>query len=225
MSYSDRPKGGGGGMTVGSSVSGAENLAILRVDSSGNLEADADKLSLDNSGRVSINRASPLTSMHGGNYPLLQVHGSTANDTLLIGLAQNAVNGTGAFAASANSGATVKLLAYALASGGSGIRSNAATAALTADKPIQIYTTGANDLPLGTNGVERAHIDASGNVVVGTAALATTATDGFLYIPTCAGTPTGAPTAKAGRVPIIFDTTANKIWVYDGAWLQTVALT
>jgi hypothetical protein len=50
-------------------------------------------------------------------------------------------------------------------------------------------------------------------------ALATTATDGFLYIPTCAGTPTGVPTAFTGRVPMVYDTTANKFWIYrGGAW-------
>lgn len=67
-------------------------------------------------------------------------------------------------------------------------------------------------------------VDDLGNVVTSQAALATNATDGFLYIPTCAGTPTGTPTAKTGTVPIVFDTVANKIYVYDGAWIGTSAL-
>lgn len=67
-------------------------------------------------------------------------------------------------------------------------------------------------------------IDNSGNVELGTAALATTATDGFLYIPSCAGIPTGTPTIKTGRVPLIFDTTNNNLYVYDGSWIG-VALT
>lgn len=61
-------------------------------------------------------------------------------------------------------------------------------------------------------------VDANANVVVSTAALATNATDGFLYIPTCAGTPTGTPTTLTGRVPIIFDTTNDKLYVYRGGW-------
>jgi hypothetical protein len=65
----------------------------------------------------------------------------------------------------------------------------------------------------------------AGSTVVGTAALATTATSGFLYVPTCAGTPTGTPAGFTGTVPIVFDTTNNKIYVYDGAWLSTAALT
>jgi hypothetical protein len=65
----------------------------------------------------------------------------------------------------------------------------------------------------------------AGSTVVGTDALATTATSGFLYIPTCAGAPTGVPAGFTGTVPIVFDTTNNKLYVYDGAWLSTAALT
>lgn len=58
------------------------------------------------------------------------------------------------------------------------------------------------------------------SVVIGNAALGTTATDGFLYIPTCAGTPTGVPTGFTGRVPLVYDSTNKQFWIYDGAWLQ-----
>ena len=70
-----------------------------------------------------------------------------------------------------------------------------------------------------TNNIERFRIDASGNVRVGTAALATAATDGFLYVPTCPGTPTGTPTAITGLVPIVVNSTNNKLYFYSGgAW-------
>mgnify|MGYP001605044695 FL=1 len=66
-------------------------------------------------------------------------------------------------------------------------------------------------------------IDNKGNVILGTAALATTATDGFLHVPSCAGTPTGTPTAYAGRVPHVFDTTNGRpYWYYGGAWHYAV---
>ena len=70
--------------------------------------------------------------------------------------------------------------------------------------------------------------DQLGNVVVGngTAALATTATNGFLHVPTCAGLPTGVPTLFTGVKPIVFDTTNLKICVYTGGvWIKTAALT
>ncbi len=62
-------------------------------------------------------------------------------------------------------------------------------------------------------------IDQKANLVMGTAALSTGATDGFLYVASCAGTPSGTPTAFTGRVPIQIDTTAGKFWAYyGGAW-------
>lgn len=72
----------------------------------------------------------------------------------------------------------------------------------------------------GTAMSQKMRISGLGSVVIGNeAALATTATDGFLYIPTCAGAPTGVPTAFTGKVAMIFDTTNNKLYIYDGGWL------
>lgn len=50
--------------------------------------------------------------------------------------------------------------------------------------------------------------------------IATTATDGFFYIRSCAGTPTGVPANDAtGRVPLVYDRTNNKLYVYNTAWV------
>lgn len=57
------------------------------------------------------------------------------------------------------------------------------------------------------------------------AALLTSATTGFAYLPTCPGTPTGVPTGTpVGTLPAVYDTTAHKIWVFDVAWKATAAL-
>jgi|694.fasta_scaffold70233_4 hypothetical protein len=79
---------------------------------------------------------------------------------------------------------------------------------------LAFYTRGSD-----TN-AERMRIDSSGNIIAGaSAALATTATNGFLYVPTCAGTPTGTPTAVTGMAPIVVNTTNNKLYFYSGgAW-------
>jgi hypothetical protein len=82
-----------------------------------------------------------------------------------------------------------------------------------------LWYTGNNSMVFGTNNSRRMEIDGSGNVMAGGASLATTATNGFLYVPTCAGVPTGTPTAKTGYAPIVVDTTNNRWYFYSGgAW-------
>jgi hypothetical protein len=55
-----------------------------------------------------------------------------------------------------------------------------------------------------------------GTTIVGADALATTATDGFLYVPTCAGVPTGTPTSQGSTAPIVIDTTNHRLYFYSG---------
>lgn len=65
-------------------------------------------------------------------------------------------------------------------------------------------------------------IDSKGNLVCNTGAISASATDGFLYLETCAGSPSGTPTSYTGRAPLIYDTTNNKLWAYNGAWKGVV---
>ncbi len=81
--------------------------------------------------------------------------------------------------------------------------------------------------PAGTTGttqntlVAGLTVKGTGSVVLGSAAIATNATDGFIYAVSGAGTPTGTPTAFTGRVPIYVDTTNSQLWLYlGGAWKQ-----
>lgn len=78
--------------------------------------------------------------------------------------------------------------------------------------------TAADEAAACTNGLSRMNWDANGNTVCGTAAIATNATDGFFYIATCNGVPSGTPTTKTGRVPMVYDTANNDFYVYNGAW-------
>lgn len=73
------------------------------------------------------------------------------------------------------------------------------------------------------SGADAFAVAKNSNVVIGSAALATNATDGFLYIPTCPGAPTGTPTSHAGRAPLVYDSTNNDFYVYNGGW-KKVAL-
>lgn len=64
--------------------------------------------------------------------------------------------------------------------------------------------------------------DTTHTALVGAGALATTATSGFIEIPTSAGAPTGVPISHTGFAPMDYDTTNHKIWFYDGGWKGVV---
>jgi hypothetical protein len=93
------------------------------------------------------------------------------------------------------------------------------------DKKIRMESANSFYLALGHAGTTYLKVMNLGSVVVGRGApYSTTATDGFFYFPACAGTPTGTPAAIAGSVASIYDTIANKLWMYNGSW-RSVALT
>ena len=72
------------------------------------------------------------------------------------------------------------------------------------------YVAGAIKTPLIVEG---------SNCLAGLPSLATTATEGFLYVPTCAGVPTGVPVTVTGRAPIVVNSTNNQLYFYSGgAW-------
>jgi hypothetical protein len=60
--------------------------------------------------------------------------------------------------------------------------------------------------------------DVNKNVTIGNGALAVGATDGFIYLGTCPGIPTGIPTTKTGRTPLIIDSVNNKVYFYNTTW-------
>lgn len=70
--------------------------------------------------------------------------------------------------------------------------------------------------------VEALRITAKQNVLLAKGAPGTGATDGYPYIPSDAGAPTGVPTANAGFAAMKYDTTNHKLWVYDGGWKGVV---
>ena len=70
--------------------------------------------------------------------------------------------------------------------------------------------TGFNDLMLQPDG---------GSVAVGFDPISTSATTGFLYIPTCAGVPSGTPATIGSLAPMVVDTSNNRLYVYiSGSW-------
>jgi hypothetical protein len=58
----------------------------------------------------------------------------------------------------------------------------------------------------------------NGNIVVGAAALSTSATYGFLWIPSCAGAPSGSPSAPyTDAAAMVVDTTNSRLYIRVGS--------
>jgi len=96
--------------------------------------------------------------------------------------------------------------------------------AFTNDNASGMYRPATNTLGFSSGGVLSLTLDGYGAVVCGPAALGTTTTDGFFYLRAMAGAPTGVPTAYTGRVAATYDSTNNKLYIYNGAW-KSVTLT
>lgn len=94
-----------------------------------------------------------------------------------------------------------------------------------ASAAISGVSIGASDLSLLRQAANFLRVsDGSGgvaNLCVANAALATSATKGFIYIGSCAGTPTGVPaTIPTGQIPVVWDSSNNLLYAYDGGWIQ-----
>jgi hypothetical protein len=84
---------------------------------------------------------------------------------------------------------------------------------------ITLFGASSFAVQTGGNAVDYLNLDGNGSATIGAGSLATNAVNGFLYVPTCAGVPTGTPTAKTGYAPIVVDTTNNRWYFYSGgAW-------
>lgn len=65
------------------------------------------------------------------------------------------------------------------------------------------------------NGTLGLTLDSGSSLITGTAALATTTSAGFIYVPSCNGVPTGTPTAYTGRVALVYNTNNDTLYGYN----------
>jgi len=93
------------------------------------------------------------------------------------------------------------------------------------------YNGGAASITAGSGGCSlsgsnNGSLTVNSNIVVGFAALASTATSGFLWIPSCPGAPTGSPVSPyTNAAALIVDTADNKLYARVGSTWKSVTLT
>jgi len=101
-------------------------------------------------------------------------------------------------------------------------------------------TTGSNNILIGTTSAVDATTSGQTNYIniggtyqgydtthtalLGGGSLATTATGGFVEIPTTSGLPTGTPVSHSGFTPLVYDTATNTIYAYNSTWQNTSPL-
>lgn len=208
-----------GGAYAALAVSGFTAGSVIFAGSTGTLAQDnANFFWDDTNNRLGIGLATPLHPLH--------VRGSSASTTITSAI-ENAADGTGAAAAlNILSGASPTLIGSII---GYGSTFTSSGAAIAGSLRIQVDTLGGIVLnatdsfgevffftggSLSTN--LRLRVDGDGNIVPGTAALATTATNGFIYNQTAAGTPTGTPATYTGRAPTVWDSANNILYLFSG---------
>lgn len=73
----------------------------------------------------------------------------------------------------------------------------------------------------GTDIVRFVPVSGDVNTVLSDGALATTATDGFVYFPSMAGVPSGVPTGYTGTIPLVVDSTNSRLYGrIGGSWVN-----
>lgn len=202
-----------------SSINGAAYVNQLTVTSAGVLTATGNIVT-NNNASVAGNLAATRVICGGNTTTTINIRTTNAGSNIAAPFIFD--NGAASGAVAIAYTATEQLAFIAGNSGGANRIVRAAiqitnltnTAASEAGDMIMLTQSG------GTAISQKMRISGLGNIVAGAeAALATNATNGFLYIPTCAGTPTGVPSAYTGKVAMVFDTTNNKLYIYNGGWL------
>lgn len=157
---------------------------------------------------------------YGANVIGVSINGSyaaqfDASGHLLIGTADDGVSGANSLtvAAAGDCGITIR---SGSANVGNLYFSDSVTGTGEYDGFVK-YNQNTQTMTLGTASVNRMTISSTGNIYPSTTP-STTMTDGFFYMPSGAGVPTGVPTSVSGYLPFYYDSTNNYIYVYNGAW-------
>jgi hypothetical protein len=172
------------------------------------------------------NSALTVGTTGSGNPSVISIYGFKSTNGPSQVQTANGSNGNAAYAAfvAVNDSATASTFLVTRGTGFSTTGLSVASGSeIVSTNNLVLWTINSNSIIISAGGQnnEGMRVDNNKNVTIGTAALATNATNGFIYIPTCAGAPSGTPTSKTGRVPMIYDTTNNNFYIYNSGWKKT----
>lgn len=212
-------------LPAASSFSAGQCLTVL----DGNGHAGSNAISVARAGSDTINGSASAQSI-SSNFGWLELYSDGVSNW--HALAPGSGGGGGSVSSVANSDGTLTIsptsgsVVASLNPAHSNTWTVAQTFAPTSTSAIPIVA----NAPSGTtvpafevqiNGTNCLWVNNKGSVIAasGAGALATNATDGFFYGPSCAGIPTGTPTAETGAVPLVVDTSDGRLYgYYGGAW-------
>lgn len=204
---------------LGASINGGAYSNVLTVTSAGVLSTSGN-ISSGNNASIAFNLAATRVIFGGNTTTTINIRTTNGGSNIAAPFIFDNGAASGAVAIAYTS--TEQL---AFVAGNSGAANRVMRAAIQITNLTNTAGSEVGDLAFltqsgGTAATQKMRISGLGNVVLGNeAALATNATNGFAYIPTCAGTPTGVPTAYTGKVAMVFDTTNSKLYIYNGGWL------
>ena len=197
---------------------------LLTVDGAGSgLDADLlDGLSSNSTLPVVANKSSVVTRDSSGNFTANNITATVSNANALSGVTSNgfiARISVGNHIARAITGSGSDIIV----NNGDGISGNPVISAGT--NLARLDSTNSYALPqsfvvITANALSN---DGNNNLFTGVNNLSTSSANGFVYIPSIAGTPTGVPTANSGRTPVVWDATNNKLWIYSAGTWNSVA--
>lgn len=202
-----------GTLPLGSGGTGATSFANTSIPFSNGtiLTSSTGFQYTDSSHQINL-QPSPANSSAGIN-----LYGQTANvinpdqATGTTGADLTVFGGSGNQGSSNNSGGNLKI--------GGGASTGTGSSKVFIDTATPGVTGGTVHSPS-----VKVTVDGPGNVVVGTANLTNSATDGFFYAPrTASAPPTGTPTGYTGASPVTVGDDNNLYWYSGGAWREAAA--
>jgi hypothetical protein len=205
-----------GGQTVIGGTAASENLTLSSTSN-----ATKGYVQLDSELRVNTTGFFWRDAIGATQFYDIQFQDDQAATSLSLGVLNTVTSGFATVGVSGDT-AFADFIAYGSTAAGSdwGVVLANSLRLASSGGPLLSGTDGAFDHYLVVNdGIAIQMTNVGRSVVLGAAGLLTTATDGFLYLRSMAGTPSGTPTTFTDRVPVTVDRTNNLFYFYSsGAW-------